>query len=701
MKKKKSPKVIVDSWHGCYPSDWRGTIIQESTAHPAKYSSRLIERIYEHLSEMGWVEAGDSVVDPFAGVGLGALHALRLGLHWTGIELENRWFELAFESYACPGFDKEFWVRFAHRPGVIQYLRSVRRLCPVCESRLIPSDKRNKAGKIIERIVPFSDPHIYMGNIPNWDRKFSKMPKWGSARLFNGDSRMLSQILKIRQTVAISSPPFGNAVSGGGIEKEGYMSKGGEVDRVGDRTYQPGVHGQSDGNLANLKISEEAFRLSLSSPHKADSINSGGNGIDWSKVHLDYPTRRVHDKRIAHNDKRHSGYKYGETAGQLGSMKSDPESFDASIASPPFLQSSGGLTEPKAGGTIDQALHKRHSAGNKHADAYGDDFGQLTNMPEGDFDKVISSESFDVSLSSPPYADGDLPQAKRDYSKLVEYLENKHNRKMKRTKDLFGAGDYGRTGGQLGAMPVGDFDVSLASPPYAGTTITTQAQFKSAKRPNLPNAKDLRDSGGLAIGETTGNLGSLPTGDPNIEIRHTVAISSPPYENSISGETIDSSSRRRLARASGKSNTENVSPIDSEKAGLRTQTYGITDGNMGNEAGENFWSAARVIVEQVYENLKPGGHSVWVVKDYVRSWEVVPFCDQWRRLCEAVGFVTLHEHHAELNRHKGTHYTLDGGKHVEIKSSKGFFRRLREAKGSPAIDFEVVFCMVKPEVSND
>jgi hypothetical protein len=139
-----------------------------------------------------------------------------------------------------------------------------------------------------------------------------------------------------------------------------------------------------------------------------------------------------------------------------------------------------------------------------------------------------------------------------------------------------------------------------------------------------------------------------------------------------------------------------ISTLEGDRAAPHEHHFISTDGNIGNDAGEDFWSAARIIVEQVYITLRPGGHVCWVVKDFVKKGQVVPFCDQWRRLCEAVGFETLHEHHAELIRHNGTSHTLDGEEVKHLKSSKSFFRRVAESHGSPAIDFEVVYCMVKP-----
>ena len=348
----------IDKWTGCYPSNWKGVIVPDAMAHPAKFSSKLIRRIYEHLFLNNWVEAGDSIVDPFGGVALGAFNALEMGLHWTGVELEPKFVELGEH------------------------------------------------------------------NISHWNLKYKAMPHWsGQAQLLQGDSRRLLDVV---------------------------------------------------------------------------------NGAD------------------------------------------------AAVSSPPFRQSDGGTPEPKPGGEIDDALYARHAAGNGSAEGYGASDGQLANMKEGDFDGVVSSPPFEQNGSNSGHTG---------------------ERNFKYT------GKYNYTGNRC-----------------------------SVDRYTLPNS----------------------------------------------------------------------------------------DGQLGETTGDDFWMAARQIVEQVYMALKPGGHAVWVCKDFVRNKERVPFSDQWRQLCEAVGFVTLHEHHAMLVRSKGTSMTLDGETVKHETSSKSFFRRLAENKGSPKIDWEVVWCMEKP-----
>ena len=52
--------VTVDDWTGCYPSRWHGVITPEAIVHPAKFSSRLIRHIYEHMAGEGWLH-GEAV----------------------------------------------------------------------------------------------------------------------------------------------------------------------------------------------------------------------------------------------------------------------------------------------------------------------------------------------------------------------------------------------------------------------------------------------------------------------------------------------------------------------------------------------------------------------------------------------------------------------------------------------------------------
>jgi len=134
------------NWHKCHGQGWTGIITLESFAHPAKFSRALIRRIYVHAIEQGYIAPGACVVDPFGGVALGALHAMQNGLHWVGVELEEKFVGLGRE------------------------------------------------------------------NIALWNRRYSTLPRWGTATLLQGDSRMLGEVLG-RAGGLVSSPPYAESIT--------------------------------------------------------------------------------------------------------------------------------------------------------------------------------------------------------------------------------------------------------------------------------------------------------------------------------------------------------------------------------------------------------------------------------------------------------------------------------------------------------
>ena len=97
-----------------------------------------------------------------------------------------------------------------------------------------------------------------------------------------------------------------------------------------------------------------------------------------------------------------------------------------------------------------------------------------------------------------------------------------------------------------------------------------------------------------------------------------------------------------------------------------------------------------------YAVLKPGGHTAWVTKRFVRDKKIVEFSEQWAQLCEAVGFVRVEWVRAMLVEDHGDQLDIFGGVTTRGKQRKSFFRRLAEKKGSPRIDWEDVLILRKP-----
>lgn len=468
---------IITKWNNLYPSNWKGMIVEEAFAHPAKFSNKLIRKIYDHMREEGWLHPGDIVVDPFGGVALGALDAMRIGCAWRGCELEERFIE---------------WG--------------------------------NK-------------------NIAFWNSNFSIMPKWcKDAVLLQGDSRNLIQVLQNHANAVVSSPPYTDA------------------------PLVPFMRGEDAGKLRVNR--GQAYSATVSSPPFSDTLS------------LD--TLSKDERRALAREKGISNAEHVSPIDMEKVGKRSQANYAGVVSSPPYA----GMQIEKNAPSID--LEKMYEV--YKASGGGQSFEAFCKT------QLKHSEGYVAVVSSPP--------------------EN------------IKGGTYGKTSAQLGAMKATEkgFQAAVSSPPFLQTT------------------------GGTNVTSVTG-----PLADKAILDRHA--------------------------------------------AGNASAGYGDADGNMGSTTPDDFWTSAKIILEQVYQILEPGGHACWVVKDYVKGGKKVPFCTQWRALCESVGFVTIHEHHAMLVKNIGLKTTtLEGETVSKEKSSKSFFRRIAEKKGSPPIDFETIYCMVKPSV---
>ena len=193
----------TDFWNGCYPSNWRGVIVDEAIVHPAKFSSKLIRRIYEHMVEEGWLKEGDIVIDPFGGVALGALDAQRLGLRWRGCELEQRFVDLGNANIA-------HWnERFSRMPKWNT------------DAILLQGDSRNlvqilrESGQGVVSSPPFGDSQ----QVDNRKNPSSAMSNFWQNRMGETtDGKEKGNLGNLRSSTegfqaAISSPPFEGVTS--------------------------------------------------------------------------------------------------------------------------------------------------------------------------------------------------------------------------------------------------------------------------------------------------------------------------------------------------------------------------------------------------------------------------------------------------------------------------------------------------------
>jgi hypothetical protein len=272
-------------------------------------------------------------------------------------------------------------------------------------------------------------------------------------------------------------------------------------------------------------------------------------------------------------------------------------------------------------------------------------------------------------------------------------------------------------------------NLSVASPPFLGARAGTTASQPT--KGGGPCADRVRSVGtdGNCLGQTPGNITSYPVGSLDATIAsspyangctHTggtdpqpqhiqggplryvqygadCVASSPPYEDNVNanGHGIDWS---KAGPATG--NRKRGAGTKHEHTLQAQLKYSTTSDQLGNTQGDTFWESAKVIVANVYALLKPGGHAIWVCKNYVRDGQIVPFSEDWARLCSSVGFQVVHWHKAMLVEQHGTQRDLFGADTTLETRKESFFRRLGRLKGAPAIEWEDVICMVKPLTDN-
>lgn len=398
------------------------------------------------------------------------------------------------------------------------------------------------------------------------------------------------------------------------------------------------------------------------------------NGLDWRGCELEKKFCTLGNANLELWQKRYSPWldKWGSASlvqGDSRNFAAIVRGMDGVVSSPPYA------TDQMGGG------------GNKHdrvidamKEGYGTAPGQLGAMKEG---------SIDAAISPPPFGSQNAPKGGTGLAAPgAKYI---------------GGGGFGQnhgyqnqaeTSGNLAHLKAdrADLDSVISSPPYADA-VAGQGEGPGARHDPVHHKGDNahKISSDDEYGRTPGNLGNMAGEGLD------AAISSPPFEDSISRDNV-TNGRKDYAREIGESNCEHVSPIDMEKIGKRNQSYEVAAGNIGNNNGDTFWTAARQIVEQVYMALKPGGYTAWVCGDFVRKGERVFFGRQWMQLCEAVGFEPVEWIIAWKTETKGTQLDIWGNEHQKKVDRVSFFRRLANEKNPDnAILNEDVIILRKPK----
>jgi len=337
------------------------------------------------------------------------------------------------------------------------------------------------------------------------------------------------------------------------------------------------------------------------------------HGLTWIGIELEQKFVDLGQQNIALWNARYSRMPRWGTAillqGDSRRLSEMVREAQAVISSPPW-ETSTACEDPNY-------RTGRLTSGGPLYNDYGHHPAQLGNMPEGDVDAVV-----DCAISSPPYTNSIAQGEAANDAVARKERKRQAGVDMDKSANVGGPNSvlnqiqsYGHHPGQLAAMPTGNVDGRISSPPFGGSELSTDEKFRT----NMDN----------------------------------------PGRNWSSGA--------------------------------------YSSGNIAIESSPTFWQAARVITEQVYQVLKPGGVAIWVLKAFVRNKAIVDFPGQWQRMCESCGFETVEIIHALLTEDRGAQYALDGELHEKTIKRASFFRRLHERKYPHlAIDHEVVLCQHKP-----
>lgn len=667
---------ITDEWKGCYPSSWKGMIVPQAMSHPAKFSSKLIRRIYEHMRAEGWVISGDVLTVDENLLEYITCHE-KLNLAKTAGSQPS-----TPDAVSVQGLKQE---RTNSQTDQRQYARS--------------AGNNSISHHPIQKSTAAQSVGITGTELSK--KEHAQFAESNSHIETKGEFSVPENVME--------SPLLGT-------KEKGERNKPTEHTRRQTQEYQDRLTGNGEVELTNNITESSGRNLAENSGKKSEDVRN----VDQQKIYR-FTTKSRTDTVRATTERTWRFYVLPVTEKLISLLIGQCPSF-SQPGSQAFLRDSHeitfiGLSDLRVGdeirippskiidpfggvalGSLDAMrlglewfgveLELKFVDLGQHNIANWD--AKFHNMPkwgkavlcQGDSRKLLQvlrgNSSVAATISSPPYSETDLGGGAGILAR-DEKMRETHGMTVENV-------NYGKENGNLGNMRGDGFSAAISSPPFRHSEGgTPEPKPGGSIDKKLYERHAAGNSAAEGYGGSDGQLANMGEGDESFE----AAMKSPPYE----GDVVKARSSHLEVERTARKGMDRTPGMTREL--LAQEQYGTSEGQLGNDSGDDFWMAARQIVEQVYLALAPGGHAVWVTKRYVKNKQIVEFSDQWRQLCEAVGFKTVHWHRALLVRDNGKSETLDGNTVHHKTESKSFFRRLAEKRGSPRIDWEDVLCMVK------
>lgn len=324
-------------WRGCYDDGWRGLIVDEAFAHPAKMARGLISRIFDHLFAMGAIRTGSTVIDPFGGIGTTAIEGASRGCRVVCVELEPKFVDLAKRNFEL---HRRMWEAAGDPlPRMVQ--GDSRRLCELL-------------GPVLAECCVSS-------------------PPYADEPLRNHAPKKLE---KLQQLVADGKVTGRESVR---VAKQGFNPNT-QIQAQAD-------YGQTPGQLGAMPAGSVADALLSSPPYAESPVASGGDNIDRSRIGTG--TNLVGDKKPG----------YGSTSGNLAALPPGTLA-DSILTSPPYAASitgAHGETETADESRAKRRTEGGSLGKSQRSGGYGETDGNLSTLPAGD--AVVSSPPYEGSFN--------------------------------------------------------------------------------------------------------------------------------------------------------------------------------------------------------------------------------------------------------------------------------------------------------------
>jgi hypothetical protein len=227
-------------WHDCYNDTWKGFIIPDAYAHPAKFSRGLITRILSFGLEQGFWTKGQTILDPFAGIGTGGIIAASHSIGWLGVELEPKFVTLASRNF---DLHRHTWQQFGDPlPHILQG-----------DSRYLAQIIQDQAHAVLSS-PPYSDERV--SEFRNFTSRFGDTKNASKIRQadYGTTPGQFGAMPQGSLDAAVSSPPYERGIGEGCTYRDAEkMARENQRPILQEKRTGLASYGMSNGQLGQVQ----------------------------------------------------------------------------------------------------------------------------------------------------------------------------------------------------------------------------------------------------------------------------------------------------------------------------------------------------------------------------------------------------------------------------------------------------------------